>query len=215
MKLIGKSLSINQMQLYSETIDDKMDMDVDVDVDVDDNILIPPSLEDIEGLNSEYQKMDVNITCTGFDNVKSPHEMSNTFSLNDNCYFCTVAALHNTTTKELVSNIAEMQEHGAVYTRVIDLFNSAGSEVNAFSYSDFNQLYRDILECVPVGESIGLTYFWETHGHMVTAKVVAPGIINLVDYQKTPVDSVLFTHDPEIISYMAFFKNPLGYQSID
>lgn len=62
----------------------------------------------------------------------------NTTGLNDNCYYCTIAALKNTDVSSLISVTEIMQNQGgAQHCEIFKLFHDAGLHANSYIMKGF------------------------------------------------------------------------------
>jgi hypothetical protein len=135
--------------------------------------------------------------------------------LDDNCYYCTVAALLGKTVEELFKAVEIMQQPTANEKEIIDLFKEAGvSDITYVATGDPQAVYGAI-KWLPAGESVGLAYNRQDgSGHMIVAtrddgyvnNFVNEGI-KLVDYQQNPPKAAGFPPEPGIVRYLIFYRS--------
>lgn len=151
----------------------------------------------------------------GFTNVRFAGSSGNTHGLDDNCYYCTVAALLGKTVEELFKQTEIMQQRTANEDEIIGLFKEAGvSDITCVATTDPQAVYNAI-KWFPSGESVGLAFTRQGgSGHMVVAtrddgyvnNFVNEGV-RLVDYQQAPPKVTGFPSETGIIRYLIFYKS--------
>jgi hypothetical protein len=150
----------------------------------------------------------------GFTNPLFIGKTSNTTGLNDNCYYCTVAALLGKTVSELLAQTEIMQNSGGGFTDEIkQLFNEAGVNLILMNESANAQTMYQNLLTLANGSAVGLEYR-RTGGtqHMVVA-VRDSGYVNgfvnagvkCVDYQQNPPKVTGFPPEPGLVAYRVWF----------
>jgi len=151
----------------------------------------------------------------GFKNVRFPGSNGNTYGLNDNCYYCTVAALLGKSVEELFRDIEIMQQSTANEAEIITLFKEAGvNDIACEPSTDPQSVYRAI-RSFPEGESVGLAYVRsDGSGHMIVATRdggYVNGFVNegvkLVDYQQSPPKVTGFPPETQITQYLVFYRS--------
>ncbi len=151
----------------------------------------------------------------GFTNVRFPGSDSNTYGLDDNCYYCTVAALLGNTVEELFKDVEIMQQCTANEGEIIDLFKEARvSDITYVATNDPQAVYNAI-KSFPAGESVGLAFNRQDgSGHMIVAtrddgyvnNFVNQGV-KLVDYQQSPPKVTGFPSETGIVRYLIFYRS--------
>jgi len=132
--------------------------------------------------------------------------MVNSFDLDYNCYYVSVAALLGTTVLDLTGETELMQNITGSDDDIKGLFRAAGVTVESREFTNGRELYN-ILLTLSQGESVGLAYSrrGEEIGHMVVVQrdegffpdSPAPGIC-CMDFQKTPTQVLPFPPEPNI-----------------
>ncbi|OWP76463.1 hypothetical protein [Flavobacterium oreochromis] len=103
----------------------------------------------------------------GFYPVMDPIKSTNSHCLTENCYYCSTAALLNTTVTDLVASTGIMQQDTAQIDEIIDLFRNAGVSVRCITDLDEATAYC-LLSTLPNGQSAGLAYTRQGgSGHMI------------------------------------------------
>jgi hypothetical protein len=122
-------------------------MDVDSPMDVD--------APEVDQLADQFSKMSL-------------QDQVNTFNLNDNCYYCTAAALLNMTVDELITKSEIMQcAGGGTIEEIKSLFKEAGVPVNYQTINSKDQLESGI-EKMQNNDKFGFAYNRQDGtGHMV------------------------------------------------
>lgn len=152
----------------------------------------------------------------GFQNVRFVGSNVNTYHLNDNCYYCSVAALLGASVEELFKAVEIMQQRdGAYRDEIAALFREAGvSDISYYETANPQDMYNAIMS-FPNGESVGLVYYRaDRTSHMVVAtrddgyvnNFVNAGI-KCVDYQQEPPRVAGFPPEPTIVQYLIFYRS--------
>ncbi|GJD19161.1 hypothetical protein RIVM261_041170 [Rivularia sp. IAM M-261] len=112
----------------------------------------------------------------------------NTFNLNDNCYYCTAAALLNMTVDELIKKSEIMQyAGGGTIEDIKNLFKEAGVPVSYQTVNSKEQLESEIKK-MQNNDKFGFAYNRQDgSGHMVVLQKDQHGKVSFLDYQKDPV----------------------------
>jgi hypothetical protein len=141
-------------------------MDVDSPMDVD--------APEVDQLADQFSKMSL-------------QDQVNTFNLNDNCYYCTAAALLNMTVDELITKSEIMQcAGGGTIEEIKSLFKEAGVPVNYQTINSKDQLESGI-EKMQNNDKFGFAYNRQDGtGHMVVLDKNQDGDVRFLDYQKEP-----------------------------
>ena len=117
---------------------------------------------------------------------------TNTFGLNQNCYYCVVAALLETNTDELVKRTETMQQDCATAEQIDDLMKAAGMNPKVTTYHDLQSIRQD-LATLPFGQQVGLAYVRnDGTGHMIVAVRDGTGDAGFYDPQQA---NMVFTRD--------------------
>jgi hypothetical protein len=152
----------------------------------------------------------------GFQNVRFVASNVNTYHLDDNCYYCSVAALLGASVEELFKKVEIMQQRGgAIRDEITALFREAGvSDITYTVATDPRDVYR-IIKSFPNGESVGLVYYRaDRTSHMVVAtrddgyvnNFVNEGI-KCVDYQQEPPRVAGFPPETTIVEYAVYYRS--------
>ncbi len=123
-----------------------------------------------------------------FSGILDIDKTANSFGLDDNCFYCSVAALLGKTVNELIDETEIMQDRTACTEAVLDLFREAGVDDIAFRiYEDRQSLEGDFAN-FPRNSGLGLAYDRSDApiGHMVVLARDNDGVVKLVDYQQSP-----------------------------
>ena len=140
---------------------------------------------------------------------------TNSFGQDQNCYFCTVAALLGMSTSALVAKAQTMMQDTAQLDEVIDLFRDAGTPASHRAGNDVAGLHTFLLG-MPNGHACGLAYNRANGtGHMVVAQRDDGSYpfhtyprVRIIDCQQRPAK--VSTFPPEngvnIIMYHVFYK---------
>lgn len=150
---------------------------------------------------------------SGFKDVLFPAKSSNSFGLDQNCYYCTVAALLNQSVAELLKQTEIMQQDCANENEIVELFGEAGVQASFLGPRNAANAYALLLD-LPPGESVGLGYQRNNGSrHMIVAtrdvgyvnNFVNPGI-KCVDYQASPPKVAGFEPEKQILRYWIFYR---------
>ena len=122
-----------------------------------------------------------------FTTLRSEHLTSNSFGQNQNCYYCTIAALLGVTTSELVSVSETMMQDCAKESEIIELMNNAKIPGPvAIRVQNLGQL-TNLMSTLQNGSGVGLAYTRiNGTGHMIVAARYPDGRGVCVDYQTSP-----------------------------
>lgn len=128
-----------------------------------------------------------------------PPQDVNVAGLDQNCYFCTIAALLGMTTHDLVAHAQTMQQDTATVDEIRALMESAGIH-NPVAENFSNEAgVSAALNTLPNGYGVGLAYARSNGtGHMIVACRDAHGTGGFIDYQHTPPQAT--PHFPEDIN---------------
>lgn len=135
-----------------------------------------------------------------------PTRTVNSFGLDFNCYYVTVAALLGTTTRDLVGDTGLMQNITGTDEDIKELFRSAGINAQSHEFTHGRDLYN-ALSTLPEGACVGFAYtrIGQTTGHMVVVQrspgsfpqSPTPGL-RCLDFQKIPTAVLPFPPEPGI-----------------
>ncbi|HDM8072181.1 hypothetical protein AAIA71_03355 [Vibrio harveyi] len=107
----------------------------------------------------------------------------NTHSLNQNCYYCSVAFLKGIDTDELVSRTEIMQEQTANLDVIEKLMGEAGIAYDFSGMQHVNDI-EQYTELIPLNARFGLAFQrLDGTGHMIVGEQNARGIFTLYDPQ--------------------------------
>ena len=151
----------------------------------------------------------------GFSDILFVGKSANSFGHNDNCYYCSAAALLGKTAMELFSDSEVMQCAGGGFTDdIANLFSEAKAGVVLINVStDANVAYQ-FLSTVTPGHGVGLEYRRaDGTQHMIVAVrdtgfvngFVNPGV-KCVDYQCNPPKVTGFPPEPNLVAYRIWYR---------
>jgi hypothetical protein len=150
----------------------------------------------------------------GFSLCASLGANVNTFELDDNCYYCTIAALKNTNVKSLITATEIMQLPTAQHHEIATLFRDAGSHAKSYIMKGFcsaeagptdwgspTSIEALMMTVMSAGEYCGLEYR-RPNGtqHMIVCQRAAGNFVNPVvcaDFQIPPAQRVVQNFPPE------------------
>jgi len=121
---------------------------------------------------------------SGWADFRQPFLHVNSFGQQQNCYFCTVAALHNQTTNELAKHTETMMQDTATMDDALELFRDAGDVgIQARRFATPAEAAAFVNQTVEIGHAVGLGYK-RANGtdHMVVLRRML-GLLDCVDYQ--------------------------------
>ena len=131
------------------------------------------SPDEVDRLADQFSKMSL-------------HDKVNTFGLDDNCYYCTAAALLNMTVDELITKSEIMQYATGTLEDITDLFKEVGVPVK-YQTIDKDRLESEI-EKLQNNDRFGFAYHRQDgSGHMVVLQKNQHSEASISDYQKDPV----------------------------
>ena len=124
----------------------------------------------------------------GFQPILHFSITANTYGLDQNCYYCTVAALSNMTVEQFFHISEIMQQDTATPDEIIELWRQAGVEnVGYTAFVDGDKFDREVLRPMPPGYGLGLAYTRsDGSGHMVVLAKDETHVIKCIDYQQNP-----------------------------
>jgi len=138
----------------------------------------------------------------------------NTYGLDNNCYFVTVAALLGTTVDDLIRATETMQKITGSHEDIQGLFSDVGVAIQSKQYFTLDALYRDLMS-LPAGASIGLAYNRQSAGvgHMLVVQrdpgfnPFGPGAgLKCIDYQTTPPTVSAFPPAPDMSHAWIYYR---------
>jgi hypothetical protein len=133
-----------------------------------------------------------------FTSIRSPSLSTNSFGQNENCYYCTVAALLNTTTSQLVNVTQTMMQDRASADEIVALMAAAGIPNPSYVQLQTLAAVQGALASLPDNQAVGLAYTRiDGTGHMIVA-AKHNGVGGFIDYQASP---------PQV---SAAFPEPMG-----
>jgi hypothetical protein len=123
----------------------------------------------------------------GFSTLLNSNVSSNSAGLDQNCYYCSIAALLGTDTSSLVTRTEIMQQDTADESHIVALMGAAG--IAGPNYLTFHsQLpFEGAIASLPAGQALGLAYRrTDQTGHMIVYAHSALGLRGYIDYQNNP-----------------------------
>lgn len=126
----------------------------------------------VEVTPDDYRMLTPRETTTEDDDSEDERGPVNTHGLTDNCYYCTAAALANTTTEDLIRRTEEMQiAGGSPLPGIVSLFRTAGLSSTYQSYTSFENAERGMVELAAgLDKTFGFAYERSGGaGHMIVA----------------------------------------------
>jgi len=123
----------------------------------------------------------------GFTTLRNSNLSSNSSGSNQNCYYCTVAALAGITTGELINYTGIAEQNTATAPEILGLMQTAG--VAAPTTTTFNNeaSLSQALNTLANNEAVGLAFSrHDGTGHMIVAAKNGVGVCAYIDYQKNP-----------------------------
>jgi len=130
----------------------------------------------------------------------------NSHGHNQNCYYCTVAALSGKTTDKLVKMTSTMQQDQANPTEIAELFRAAGESVDVKGpLTDPKGVLNWVEGYVDEEEAVGLAYVRaDLSGHMVVMRNTT-GSKKCIDFQRPcGLREMEFPPEPNILQYYVF-----------
>ena len=138
----------------------------------------------------------------------------NTYGLDHNCYYVTVAALLGTTVDDLIRATETMQSITGSHEDIHGLFSDVGVTVQSKQCFALQALYHDLLS-LPPGASVGLAYRRQgaAVGHMLVVQRdpsfnpwgPAAGL-KVIDYQTTPPTVTSFPPAPDMTHASVYYR---------
>ncbi|UCD85820.1 MAG: hypothetical protein JSU92_06390 [Deltaproteobacteria bacterium] len=145
-----------------------------------------------------------------FNPILRIDKTANTYGLDQNCYYCSVAALSNMTVEQFFHISEIMQQDTATPDEIIGLW--AEGNVQNVAYEKFvsgDDFDRDVIQAMPRGSGLGLAYTRANgSGHMVVLAKDDNGIVKCIDYQQNPPAIADFPPEENIVSVHVFYKTP-------
>lgn len=145
-----------------------------------------------------------------FSPILNLQTTANTYGLDQNCYYCTVAALTNMTVEQFFHISEIMQQDTATPDEIVELW--AEGNVDNVAYVRFdngNDFDRDVIQRMPQGSGLGLAYARvDGSGHMVVLAKDNHGVVKCVDYQQNPPAIADFPPEGNIVSVHVFYRTP-------
>lgn len=148
----------------------------------------------------------------------------NPHGLNQNCYFCTVAALAHKTVLELVVQTETMQQDGARLDEIVQLFKDAGVEsiltcedaASCTPQQLWQRTWHRLNQALSPCEALGLAWqrpgafnqqnvFSPGGGHMVVVAKDDNGTIAALDYQSGLLTMLSETQPPENVYQQSYY----------
>ncbi|HEX8556654.1 MAG TPA: hypothetical protein VF668_01055 [Pyrinomonadaceae bacterium] len=138
---------------------------------------------------------------------------ANTYGLDQNCYYCSVAALSNMTVEQFFNVSEIMQQDTATPTEILALWAEGGvTNVEYLAYTGPNtvsDVSQTVIKDMPKGQALGLAYARQDgSGHMVVLAKDNNGLVRCVDYQQNPPTITPFPPEPNLIAMFVFYKTP-------
>lgn len=130
-------------------------------------------------------------------------------NLDQNCYYCTVAALNNTTVSQLFQRAEIMQQDTATLDEILQLFAAGGVQNAGYrTYNDNATFQSDFVNAMPKSSGVGIAYTRSnTTGHMVVLAKDDNGVVKCVDYQQNPPTITDFPPEDNITTVNMFYLN--------
>lgn len=149
----------------------------------------------------------------GFNNISPYFSQVNSYGQNQNCYYCTVAALNGVTTDALVNHSEIMMQDTAQVQEILTLFRAAGNTDIEFVEVATPLLVQVWMAAsIPDQEAVGLAYRRiDNSGHMVVL-IKANATLSCLDYQAihfqmgTPPRFMPFPPEQGISRYYIFYR---------
>lgn len=133
--------------------------------------------------------MEYVLNLKGFYPISNPFTKVNSHELENNCYFCMVAALSNITTTELVGLSGWMQYDTASHEHILTLLRDAGIEDSVImKIDDYDGFVAAVKNTLPCNHGLGVLYTraGTERGHALVIAKDENGEARFVDYQKSP-----------------------------
>lgn len=143
-------------------------------------------------------------------NALNPHR------LNQNCYYCTIAALTSRTVTDMVADTEIMQQDQATPDEIVSLFQEAGVFAAVTNFCDYTlpaqrlweHTYGYLDRALAAFDAMGLAwtrqpgsdqngFFSPASGHMVVVAKDGNGVIAVLDYQSGKLEVLSKQHPPE------------------
>lgn len=145
-----------------------------------------------------------------FSPILDIHTSANTYGLEQNCYYCTVAALNNMTVEQFFHISEIMQQDTATSEEILNLWHEAG--INNVTYEEFenrNKFDMEVIHNMPAGHGLGLAFRRANNkGHMVVLAKDKNGVVKCIDYQQNPPRITNFPPEDNITKVYLFYKTP-------
>ena len=146
----------------------------------------------------------------GFQPILRPDITANTYGLDQNCDYCTVAALSNMTVEQFFHISEIMQQDRATPDEIIGLWTQGG--VPNVAYTRFergDEFSQQVIQSMPPGYGLGLAYTRaDGTGHMIVLAKYDDGTIMCIDYQQNPPTITGFPPESNIVNVYVFYKTP-------
>ena len=150
----------------------------------------------------------------GFYNITAPIRPVNTYGLDNNCYYVSVAALLGTTVDDLIRATETMQSITGTHQDIKNLFNDVDVPIESRQFATLQDLYQALLS-LPQGACVGLAYQRQNTpvGHMLIvqrdagANPFGPGAgLRCIDYQTTPPTVSSFPPAPDMSAAWLYYR---------
>ena len=136
-------------------------------------------------------------------------QSTNNYGFDQNCYYCTTAALLGTDVDTLINHTEQMQQDTASAGEIVALFASVGVKVQYAEFDNEHAASHFLLQ-FPNNSAVGFAYTRQNgSGHMIVAARddTAPHRVRFVDYQQQPPPVyVNMVHEPTIVRVLIFFQ---------
>lgn len=145
-----------------------------------------------------------------FSPILNLNTTANTYELEQNCYYCSVAALSNMTVEQFFRISEIMQQDTATPDEIITLWRDGNvSNVAYAMYVSGDVLDREVIQTMPLGCGVGLAYVRANgSGHMVVLAKDTNSIVKCIDYQQNPPAIADFPPETNITVAYVFYKTP-------
>jgi hypothetical protein len=138
---------------------------------------------------------------------------ANTYGLDQNCYYCSVAALSNMTVEQFFNVSEIMQQDTATPNEILSLWAEGGvPNVNYIVFNGLNSVFnvgQTVVTNMPKGQALGLAYTRQDgSGHMVVLAKDNNDLVRCIDYQQNPPAITPFPPEAGIVALWVFYKTP-------
>lgn len=144
-----------------------------------------------------------------FTGILDFHTTANTHGLDQNCYYCAVAALCGMTVEEFFHRSEIMQQDTATPDEILALWKEGGVGNVAYAVLNHDNQLLPVVQTMPVNCGVGLAYTRANGtGHMVVLAKDAHQVVRCIDYQQNPPAVAAFPPEAGIVAVHIFYKTP-------